>query len=244
MIQFGNASVADIKYGSQQADKVYHGSDLVWRRDEWVEYTFPNTTNGVDIKCSSTTGDGSLGFDLKVSTPKKWAKNNAGNIWYPLGNGNGTELTLGFADGGGGTNTFYWACRLPAEWGKAKVKSVNVSRAKNYFAYSIVGGESRSAFDTITTAYNQKLDCTIFSRTGTTDVRAYADYAPTLTTPTDPISVIKVQGSKATQDANGNTSYEKFSAFPGRFTFTFLVSKAGLKEWAANYGVTLPSNIA
>ena len=125
MIQFGNASVADIKYGSQQADKVYHGSDLVWRRDEWVEYTFPNTTNGVDIKCSSTTGDGSLGFDLKVSTPKKWAKNNAGNIWYPLGNGNGTELTLGFADGGGGTNTFYWACRLPAEWGKAKVKSVN-----------------------------------------------------------------------------------------------------------------------
>lgn len=35
MIILNNSSVADIKYGSQQVDKVYHGSNLVWQREEW-----------------------------------------------------------------------------------------------------------------------------------------------------------------------------------------------------------------
>lgn len=35
MIILNNSSVADVKYGSQQVDKVYHGSNLVWQREEW-----------------------------------------------------------------------------------------------------------------------------------------------------------------------------------------------------------------
>ena len=42
MIYSGDSPIADVKYGSQQVDKVYHGSDLVWERDKWVEYVFPN----------------------------------------------------------------------------------------------------------------------------------------------------------------------------------------------------------
>ena len=41
MIKFGNFSVGNVKFGSQQVTKVYYGSDLVWE-DPWVEYTFPN----------------------------------------------------------------------------------------------------------------------------------------------------------------------------------------------------------
>ena len=40
MINFGNFSVGNVKFGSQQVTKVYYGSDLVWE-DPWVEYTFP-----------------------------------------------------------------------------------------------------------------------------------------------------------------------------------------------------------
>lgn len=35
MIILNNSSVADVKYGSRQVDKVYHGSNLVWDRVEW-----------------------------------------------------------------------------------------------------------------------------------------------------------------------------------------------------------------
>lgn len=42
MIYSGDSPISDVKYGSQQMDKVYHGSDLVWERDKWVEYVFPN----------------------------------------------------------------------------------------------------------------------------------------------------------------------------------------------------------
>ena len=30
MIYSGDSPISDVKYGSQQVDKVYHGSDLVW----------------------------------------------------------------------------------------------------------------------------------------------------------------------------------------------------------------------
>ena len=36
MIQFGNSSVGDVKFGSQQIAKVCYGSDLVWEKDSWT----------------------------------------------------------------------------------------------------------------------------------------------------------------------------------------------------------------
>ncbi len=35
MIILNNSSVADVKYGSRQVDKVYHGSNLVWQQEKW-----------------------------------------------------------------------------------------------------------------------------------------------------------------------------------------------------------------
>lgn len=37
MIQFGNSSVADIKFGSRQISKVYRGADLIWEKSgDWI----------------------------------------------------------------------------------------------------------------------------------------------------------------------------------------------------------------
>ena len=55
MIMLNNSSVADVKYGSQQVDKVYYGSDLVWERDPWVTFSFPTASIGM-------TGNNSYGF--------------------------------------------------------------------------------------------------------------------------------------------------------------------------------------
>lgn len=60
MIILNNSSVADVKYGSRQVDKVYHGSNLVWDREEWnVEYVFPNAN-------AYMRNDSDYGFNVAV----------------------------------------------------------------------------------------------------------------------------------------------------------------------------------
>lgn len=40
MINSGYSSIADVKYGSQQISKVYHGSDLIWQKNTTLEMTW------------------------------------------------------------------------------------------------------------------------------------------------------------------------------------------------------------
>lgn len=58
MIILNNSSVADVKYGSQQVDKVYHGSNLVW--EQYVEYVFPNAN-------AYMRNDSDYGFEVSVT---------------------------------------------------------------------------------------------------------------------------------------------------------------------------------
>ena len=37
MIQYGNSSVTDVKYGSQQIAKVCQGADVIWEKNGWTE---------------------------------------------------------------------------------------------------------------------------------------------------------------------------------------------------------------
>lgn len=61
MIKFGNSTIENVKYGSRQVDKVYHGSDLVWERNPWVTFSFPTASKGM-------TGNSSYGFNASGST--------------------------------------------------------------------------------------------------------------------------------------------------------------------------------
>lgn len=54
MINLGNNSIVDMKYGSQQIAKAYHGSDMVWEKDDGI-YVFPNSS-------AKLTSNKSLGF--------------------------------------------------------------------------------------------------------------------------------------------------------------------------------------
>ena len=124
MIQFGNASVADIKYSSQQVDKVYHGSDLVWGRDEWVEYTFPNTTDGVDIKCSSTTGDGALGFIFAAGTGDS---SHAARCYHMLDDRAWSMKPKGSIGNSGSVYGIYAYAVFPPQWGTVLLKTISVT---------------------------------------------------------------------------------------------------------------------
>ena len=46
MIKYGSSAIASVKYGGQRIAKVYHGSDLVWGNDEWVELHIGSSRNG------------------------------------------------------------------------------------------------------------------------------------------------------------------------------------------------------
>lgn len=79
MIKFGNSTIENVKYGSQQVDKVYHGSDLVWERDKWVEYTFPNSSAKLTGSGDKALGFGLSGGSASGSSQRYYALNNVSN---------------------------------------------------------------------------------------------------------------------------------------------------------------------
>lgn len=62
MIQFDNASVADIKYGSQQVDKVYYGSTLVWEKNRMLEMTWGDDFYVPLLTGTASTNSNGFGF--------------------------------------------------------------------------------------------------------------------------------------------------------------------------------------
>lgn len=71
MIILNNSSVADVKYGSQQVDKVYHGSNLVWERDDWDgEYVYLRAGSAPGYAGDILLGgSGGLLYDTGSSNP-------------------------------------------------------------------------------------------------------------------------------------------------------------------------------
>lgn len=71
MIIINNSSVADVKYGSRQADKVYHGSNLVWERDYWDgEYVYLRAGSAPGYAGDILLGgSGGLLYDTGSSNP-------------------------------------------------------------------------------------------------------------------------------------------------------------------------------
>lgn len=75
MIQFGNSSVADVKYGSQQIAKVCKGADVIWEKNGMLELTWgddfyialgiaPNGQNNFN----TTSAKSGYGFYMRGST--------------------------------------------------------------------------------------------------------------------------------------------------------------------------------
>ena len=77
MIQYGNSSVTDMKYGSQQIAKVCQGADVIWEKNGWTELRIGDDfviSTFTDTRATTSGGDkiqdnayGPAGFHLLVN---------------------------------------------------------------------------------------------------------------------------------------------------------------------------------
>ena len=63
MINLGSTSIADVKFGSQQMSKAYHGADLVW--SNLAQYEFSNSS----AYMTGSSGSSALGFTITDKLP-------------------------------------------------------------------------------------------------------------------------------------------------------------------------------
>lgn len=93
-INLGSTSISDLKLGSEQVNKVYKGSDLIWQKQAPVQ---------VKALRFTSAGSQTLGIDttkLGTVTPSFEYSTDNGNTWTawtvsrPISFGNGTDLYL------------------------------------------------------------------------------------------------------------------------------------------------------
>lgn len=233
MIKSGSSSIADVRLGSQPIDKVYHGSDLVWGRDEWVEYTFPNTTNGVDIKCSSTTGNGALGFIFAAHT----GTSSHATRCYHMFDG---QAWLMQPKSGGNSGNVYGICAyavFPPQWGTVLLKTASVTNLDEslYYIYNLYSTPNR-------TKVIDSNDNVIVKTTQTGDLENQI------------FSFEYSQGSSA-QTSLDNLESAAIRLFVsrrsarvtaitgGNYTLTFLIKKSRLKAWLDAFSLPYPDNL-
>lgn len=234
MIKLGGASIADVRLGSQPIDKVYHGSDLVWGRDEWVEYTFPNTTNGVDVKCSSTTGNGALGFIFAAST----GTSSHANRCYHMFDGQAWSMqTKGRL---GNSGSVYGICAyavFPPQWGTVLLKTVSVTKLdkSSYYLYNLRSTPNRAkVLDSndnviVNTTEAGGFDDTIFNFTPSQGSSAQT-------------SLDNLESAAIRMFATRNNTDVLLIA-GGNYTMTFLIKKSGLKAWLDAFSLPYPDNL-
>ena len=231
MTNFGNNSIVDMKYGSQQVDKVYHGSDLVWGRDQWVEYTFPNTTNGVDIKCSSTTGNGTLGFIFAAGTG---TSSHAARC-YHMFDDRAWSMQPKSGLGSGSVYGIYAYAIFPPQWGTVLLKTVSATNlnSSSYYLYRLHSTSHREkVLDSndnviVSTAEAGGLDDTIFSFGYSQGDSAQA-------------SLDNLESAAIRLFATRRNTTEIVG---GNYTLTFLIKKSGLKAWLDAFSLPYPDNL-
>ena len=231
MIKLGGASIADVRLGSQPIDKVYHGSDLVWGRDEWVEYTFPNTTDGVDIKCSSTTGDGALGFIFAAGTG---TSSHAARCYHMFDDRAWSMKLRSLSSGMWG---IYAYAVFPPQWGTVLLKTISVTNlnSSSYYLYNLYSTPNRAkVLDSndnviVSTTEAGGLEDTIFSFGYSQGDSAQASL--------DNLELVAIRLFASRRNMNTNEIQG------GNYTMTFLIKKSGLKAWLDAFNLPYPDNL-
>lgn len=232
MIKLGGASIADVRLGSQPIDKVYHGSDLVWGRDEWVEYTFPNTTDGVDIKCSSTTGDGALGFIFAAGTGDS---SHAARCYHMFDDRAWSMKPKGSIGNSGSVYGIYAYAVFPPQWGTVLLKTISVTNlnSSSYYLYNLYSTPNRAkVLDSndnviVSTTESGSLENQIFNFGSSQGDSAQA-------------SLDNLESAAIRLFASRRNTTEIVG---GNYTLTFLIKKSGLKAWLDAFNLPYPDNL-
>ena len=232
MIKLGGASIADVRLGSQPIDKVYHGSDLVWGRDEWVEYTFPNTTNGVDIKCSSTTGNGALGFIFAAGTG---TSSHATRCYHMFDDQTWSMKLRSLSSGLWG---IYAYAVFPPQWGTVLLKTVSVTKLdkSTYWAYNLRSTPNRA----------KVLDSNDGVIVSTTEAGGLENKVFNFITSSQgnsaQTSLDNLESAAIRMFATRNNT-DVILIAGGNYTMTFLIKKSGLKAWLDAFSLPYPDNL-
>ena len=219
MINFGNFSVGNVKFGSQQVTKVYYGSDLVWE-DPWVEYTFPTENARMQ------EGSG-LGFSATANASDGDSSMIAGTSYFMFDRARLTKATY---TAKGSDNGASLRLVFPAVLGLVKIQKITLYGTRQCTRFCICGGKNS------TDASKNELskgDMDIFlNRTdvyNTSDPIQKREFNIASPLNGKGINTIRVFGTKP---SDSDTIYL------GDVFFTFLVRKSKLATWKAMYNIS------
>lgn len=232
MIYSGNSAIADAKYGSQQLTKIYHGADLVWsKEDEWVEYTFPNTTNGTAVKCTALTGDGALGFTFQGGSG---TASHVGRVYHMFDSTSWSMQRKGSLGGSGSVYGIYAYAVFPPQWGEVLLTAVSVTNlnSNNYYRYELDSTSDRSkVIDSngnviVNTTENGGLKTNIFGFGNGTGNSADASL--------DNVSAVAIRMFATRKN------YNTGEINGGNYILTFMIQKSKLKAWLDAFNLPYP----
>ena len=220
MIKYGNSDIADVRLGSQQVAKVYHGDDLVWEKDDGF-YVFPNSS-------AKLTSNNSLGFVCNQSQ-----SNNYKDAWYCFDDDPGTAY-CGVWDGS--TMTHDVIIVFPFS---VTVESITISQKE--VGYSTQAGINAGKIYVNTAAKTKTSDsgwtewCALSRGSGAaagTDTVSTTHYPSASYSLTDPVRSIRVRGTS--WGVNGTTKYGHIIC---GITIRYTADPTAVEAWKAQYGI-------
>lgn len=106
MIGYGASSVADVKFGSRQVNRIYHGSDMVWEHNPWTElhigddfivYTLLNSADRISRASSVSTIASADDNRVTIGANLQAELSSGNNSSAPIANAfNGNEDDYGY----------------------------------------------------------------------------------------------------------------------------------------------------
>lgn len=233
MIYSGDSSIADAKFGSQQLAKIYRGSALVWENNEWVEYTFPNTTRGTSVKCTSVTGDGALGFTFAAGT----GTDAHALRCYHMFDDSAWSMQKRNDLGNNDTSGIYVYAVFPSQWEEIQMKSVSVTNlnSNNFRSFRLDSTYDRAkVMDS-----NGNI---IISKTAAggleTNILA-GDYhiGNSAQRTLNSVNAVAIRMFSVVRSSSTG------EMFGGNYTLTFMIQKSKLKAWLNAFNLPYPTGL-
>lgn len=232
-ITFNGTNISAISFNGTAIGSVkFNGTEVF--DDRLVEYTFPNTTNGTDVKCTSLTGDGALGFIFKGGSG---TASHEARCYHMFDNTVWAMQRKGGLGTSGSAYGIYAYAVFPPQWGKVLLKSVSVTNLNSgrYYNFSLNSTSDRTkVLDSngnviVNKTENGGLENSLLSFDYGTGSSAQASLASINAAA---IRIFLTRRNSNTGVIDG-----------GNYTLTFMIQKSKLKAWLDAFNLPYPDNL-